>query len=41
MPPDDFAAVACRILRYLDACQKAGASPDETQLAVEVSQVNC
>jgi hypothetical protein len=40
MPSDDFAAVAYRILRYLDACQKAGASPDEAQLAVEVSQVN-
>lgn len=39
MPSDDFAAVAYRILRYLDACQKAGATPDERQLAADISQV--
>lgn len=40
MPSDDFAAVAYRILRYIDACQKDGATPDERQLAVDVAQVN-
>lgn len=40
MPADDMPSVAYRILRYLDACQRAGVGPDDAQLAVDVSQVN-
>jgi hypothetical protein len=39
MPADDMPSVAYRILRYLDACQRAGARPDDAQLAVDVSHV--
>lgn len=39
MPSDDFRAVAYRILRYIDACQKAGVQPDADQLISKVAGV--